>query len=531
MAGYILLFVVIILICLILHNTSSKLGIPMLLAFIVLGMIFGSDGLVKLQFDEYVLAQQVCSVALIFIMFYGGYGTSWKSAKPVATKAILLSSVGVILTALLVGLFSFFVLHIDFWESMLIGSVISSTDAASVFSILRSKRLNLRDNTAPLLEIESGSNDPCAYMLTIAILTVMNGKVSGGELIYMMFAQVAFGLLFGICTARISHYILGKMQNAKDGIDTIFVFTMALFAYAGAEIIGGNGYLSVYIAGIILGNQPSKNKIAITHFFDGITGLIQMSLFFLLGLLSFPSQFVGILKVAIAIAVFLTLVARPVAVFAILAPFKCSFNQKILVSWAGLRGAASIVFAMMATNHPAYMKNDIFHIVFFVVLFSISIQGTLIPFVSRKLGMIDDNTNIMKTFSDYSEEIPIQFIKVSIAKNHPWNGKTVKDIKIIPDILLVLILRGKERIVPKGNTTIREGDAIVLSAFSVEDHIAGALTELIIDKENDWLGKTLKEVKLGNEKIIVAIKRQNKVLIPNGKTILKEQDVLVISQR
>ena len=256
-----------------------------------------------------------------------------------------------------------------------------------------------------------------------------------------------------------------------------------------------------------------------------------MSLFFLLGLLSFPSQFVGILKVAIAIAVFLTLVARPVAVFAILAPFKCSFNQKILVSWAGLRGAASIVFAMMATNHPAYMKNDIFHIVFFVVLFSISIQGTLIPFVSRKLGMIDDNTNIMKTFSDYSEEIPIQFIKVSIAKNHPWNGKTVKDIKIIPDILLVLILRGKERIVPKGNTTIREGDAIVLSAFSVEDHIAGALTELIIDKENDWLGKTLKEVKLGNEKIIVAIKRQNKVLIPNGKTILKEQDVLVISQR
>lgn len=260
MSIYILLVAAIILICVVLNKMSSKLGIPMLLAFIVLGMLFGSDGIVKIPFDNYGIVEQVCSIALIFIMFYGGFGTSWKQAKPIAVNAVLLSSIGVIFTALLTGLFCYFLLGFDFLESMLIGAVISSTDAASVFSILRSKRLNLKDNTASLLEVESGSNDPCSYMLTVIILAMMSGDFSGGQLAYMVFAQVVYGITIGAGIALIATWCLTKIKFATDGFDTIFVFSMPLIAYAASTLLGGNGYLSTYILGIILGNQAIPNK-------------------------------------------------------------------------------------------------------------------------------------------------------------------------------------------------------------------------------------------------------------------------------
>ena len=530
MSGYILLVASIILICLGLTKVSSRLGMPVLLAFILLGMLFGSDGIVKIYFDDYAIAEKICSFALIFIMFYGGFGTSWKTAKPIVVKSVLLSTLGVICTAAVMGLFCYYVLHIGFLESMLIGSVISSTDAASVFSILRSKRINLKDNTAPMLEVESGSNDPCSYMLTIIVLSVMSGSTSGWQLVYMIFAQVIFGVLFGGLTAVISTFMISKMKNAKDGADTIFVFSMALISYAGATMIGGNGYLSTYIAGIILGNKSYPNKKALIHFFDGITTLMQILIFFLLGLLSFPSQLPNIIFPALLIALFLTFVARPLSVFAILTPFKCTFEQKLLVSWTGVRGAASIVFAIMATVHPAYVSHDVFHIVFFIVLFSISIQGSLIPLVAKRLNMIDDNSNIMKTFSDYSEEMPIQFVKIKVFDSHPWINQKVKEITLLPGLLLVLIIRGEKRVIPKGNTTILEGDVMVLSAFSLDDDIEGSLTEMTIEKDSTWLGKSLAEIKLGHEKLIVVIKRNNQIVIPNGKTVVKENDVFVISQ-
>lgn len=202
-----------------------------------------------------------------------------------AGKAVLLSTVGVILTAVTTGAFCHFILRMDFWESMLIGSVISSTDAASVFSILRSKRLNLKNNTASMLEVESGSNDPCSYMLTVIILTIMSGELSGSSLVVMIFSQIIFGILVGVVVALAAAFILKKVNFATDGFDTIFVFSMALVSYAGASMINGNGYLAAYIAGIILGNTPLHHKKSLVHFFDGITGLMQMLIFFLLGLL------------------------------------------------------------------------------------------------------------------------------------------------------------------------------------------------------------------------------------------------------
>lgn len=530
MTGYILLVAAIILLCLFLNKLSGKIGVPVLLAFILLGMLFGTDGILKIPFDNFAIAEQVCSVSLIFIMFYGGFGTSWKQAKPVVGKAVLLSTLGVFLTAATVGVFCYQALHFEFWESMLIGAVISSTDAASVFSILRSKRLNLKYNTASMLEVESGSNDPCSYMLTMIVLTVMSGNFGGGKLIWMIFSQVLFGVLIGALVAFVSTLVLQKVQFATDGFDTIFVFSMALVAYALASLIGGNGYLSTYIAGIILGNQSLKNKKSLVHFFDGITGLMQMLIFFLLGLLAFPSHLPEIMFYGLAIAVFLTFVARPLSVFAILTPFRCPVKQQLLVSWSGLRGAASIVFAIMATVSPAYTKNDVFHIVIFIVLFSISIQGSLLSFVAKKLDMIDTESNVMKTFSDYSDEMPVDFIRVSVRKNHPWAGKKIKDITSLPDVLLVLVLRGEERLIPNGNTVLLPGDIVVLSALSPEEHLGLCLTETVVEKDSLLIGRSLARLKLGEEKLVLLLKRGEEVIIPNGSTLIYENDILVICQ-
>mgnify|MGYP000065402850 FL=1 len=530
MTSYILLVAAVILLCLSLNKMSNKLGIPMLLAYILLGMMFGTDGILKIPFDNFTIAEQICAVSLIFIMFYGGFGTNWKQAKPVAGKAVLLSTVGVILTAVTTGAFCHFILKMAFWESMLIGSVISSTDAASVFSILRSRRLNLKNNTASMLEVESGSNDPCSYMLTVIILTIMSGELSGSSLVVMIFSQIIFGILVGVVVALVAAFILKKVNFATDGFDTIFVFSMALVSYAGASMINGNGYLAAYIAGIILGNTPLHHKKSLVHFFDGITGLMQMLIFFLLGLLAYPSQLPKILPIALAIAVFLTFVARPVSVFAILMPFRCPVKQQLLVSWAGLRGAASIVFAIMATVSPAYTKNDLFHIVIFIVLFSISIQGTLLGLVAKKLDMIDENGNVMKTFSDYSDEMPVEFVKISIKAGHPWENRKIKDLTSLPDLLLVLILRGEERIIPNGNTVVLAGDKIVLSALSPEENLGICLTEIPIEKDSKWIGKPLSRIKLGEEKLVLVLKRNEKVVIPNGNTVIRENDVLVISQ-
>ena len=514
MTSYILLVAAVILLCLSLNKMSNKLGIPMLLAYILLGMMFGTDGILKIPFDNFTIAEQICTVSLIFIMFYGGFGTNWKQAKPVAGK----------------GAFCHFILRMDFWESMLIGSVISSTDAASVFSILRSKRLNLKNNTAFMLEVESGSNDPCSYMLTVIILTIMSGELSGSSLVVMIFSQIIFGILVGVVVALAAAFILKKVNFATDGFDTIFVFSMALVSYAGASMINGNGYLAAYIAGIILGNTPLHHKKSLVHFFDGITGLMQMLIFFLLGLLAYPSQLPKILPIALAIAVFLTFVASPVSIFAILMPFRCPVKQQLLVSWAGLRGAASIVFAIMATVSPAYTKNDLFHIVIFIVLFSISIQGTLLGLVAKKLDMIDENGNVMKTFSDYSDEMPVEFVKISIKAGHPWENRRIKDLTSLPDLLLVLILRGEERIIPNGNTVVLAGDKIVLSALSPEENLGICLTEIPIEKDSKWIGKPLSRIKLGEEKLVLVLKRNEKVVIPNGNTVIRENDVLVISQ-
>ncbi len=528
MTVFLLLLSVVILVCVLFNKLASKAGIPTLLVFIILGMVFGSDGIFKIPFDNFFLAEQICTVSLILIMFYGGFGTRWSEAKPVAAKSILLSTLGVFLTAGLTGLFCYFVLRIDLLESLLIGSVISSTDAASVFSILRYKKLGLIENTASMLEIESGSNDPCSYMLTSVVLSAMSGKATAGMVVKMVFEQIFYGILFGVIIAFITVKFLRSFKFAAPGFDSVFVLAVALLSYSVPAFLGGNGYLSAYIVGIIIGNAGIPNKRQMVHFFDGTTGLMQMLIFFLLGLLAFPSQFPSILLPSIAIALFLTIVARPLAVFAVLAPAKCSIRQQLLVSFSGLRGAASIVFAIMAVSSEAYTKNDVFHIVFFIVLLSISFQGTLIPFAAKKLNMIDKEANVLKTFNDYIEEVDVQFIKFSITANHPWLGKLLREIELPPDSLLVMLIRNNHALIPTGNTKLKENDVAVLSAPAFQDKLDLKLYELKITADSVWQGKKISEFSPSPDQLVLLIKRQGKNIIPRGHTVIQANDLLVI---
>ncbi len=384
MTIFLLLAAIVMLACVALNKLSSRLGIPMLLAFILLGMTFGSDGIFKIEFEDYFFAEEVCSIALIFIMFYGGFGTNWKQARPVAVPAALLSSLGVILTSGMVGVFCHFALKMDWLKSFLMGSVIGSTDAASVFSILRSKKLGLKYGTSSLLELESGSNDPFSYMLTSIFISIIRGDAIGSHIVYLVFAQLVYGVVFGMILAFVASHIIKKISFASAGFDAVFVTAVALLAYAVPSAIGGNGYLSAYIVGIALGNTDFRVKKTLVPFFDGFTGMMQMLIFFLLGLLSFPSKLPQIALPAFAIALFLTFVARPLMVWLLMSPFSHRCGQCLTVSWAGFRGAASIVFAIMAMRNVE-AGFDIFHTVYFIVLFSILLQGSLLPKIAKTL--------------------------------------------------------------------------------------------------------------------------------------------------
>lgn len=523
-----LLLAIIAIICISAGNLSSRWGVPTLLVFMVLGMVFGSDGIFKIPFDNYVLVEQICSVALAFIMFYGGFGTNWRQAKPVAGKAVALSTLGVVLTAAITAFFCHVFLHFGILESFLIGATISSTDAASVFSILRAKKLNLKYNTASLLEMESGSNDPASYLLTLTALSLMSGN-AGGQLLITMLLQVIVGMLVGFIAAGISIWMLRKKRLTIDGYNTLFVFAIIICAYAVASLLGGNGYLAVYLFGILLGNSDITYKVPLVHFFDGLTGQAQMIIFFLLGLLSYPSQIPEIIIPSVAIALCLTFIARPITVFAILRPMGCSVRQMLLVSFAGLRGAASIVFAIMAIVNGAAIRWDLFHIVFCVCLLSVSFQGTLLPWIAQKLNMVDDSGNVMKTFNDYQVDQQLHLIKSYVPEGHPWIGKTIGQLGIPMDALVVMIIRQSQNLVPRGDTVIMADDLLVFGGEPYLDPETPVLEEIRLDAQHPWVGQQIKALPLlGSELVILIRHADESAVIPHGNTVLRNGDTLVV---
>ena len=455
---------------------SSKfldaLGIPALLFFMCLGMLFGTDGIFKISFADFANTKDIASLALGFIIFYGGFCTKWATAKPIIAKAAVLSTAGVFLTAVLTSVFCHFVLELSFLESFLIGAVISSTDAASVFSILKAKNLHLKENTAPLLEIESGSNDPMSYVLVILAITLMQNQ-SSGFVIALFFKQMIFGILIGVLVAKISIYIYEKTSIITDENGSLFIIALVLLSYLLPFFCDGNPFLAVYFLGIILGNANILNKVPMMHFFDGITKLAQIGIFFTLGLLAFPREVPSILLTGMLIFLFLTFIARPAAVFLLLSFFKSGINQCLLVSWAGLRGVASIVFAIIAMDSGITLHYDLFHLVFLISILSVAIQGTFLPLSAKMTNMIDPHVDIKKTFNDYEEECAVKLLRITVPKNHEWVGKPIRCVEFPQKSLAVLIKRKQERIIPKNSTVIQAGDNITLSlpAINLPDEL------------------------------------------------------------
>ncbi|MCP0887311.1 potassium/proton antiporter [Ligilactobacillus sp. WILCCON 0076] len=522
----ILLGATVILLCILAEKFSGQFGMPALILFMFVGILFGSDGIIKIPFSNYTLAEEICSIALLFIMFYGGFNTKWKAAKNSAGKALLLSTVGVLITAGITAVLCMFLLKFSLLESLLIGAVLSSTDAASVFAILRKQKLNLKDGTASLLELESASNDPFAYLLTVVIVSLLKAEKSV-NIPLQVFMQLSVGVVAAIIFAWIAVYLLLKTKIIAEGLDTIFLIAIMLMCYAFTELCGGNIYLSVYLLGLIIGNSKIKNKNIIIPFLDGVTSLAQILIFFLLGLLTFPHKMISVIPIAIAIALFVTVIARPIAVFLLLRPFKSSIQQCLLISWSGLRGAASSVFAIFVLVSGVTLHYDLFHIVFLVSLFSVAIQGTFLPLVAQKLAMIDKDSDVRKTFNDYQEESAITLMRMFIPKGHSWVNKQIKDVNLPAGSLAIMIKRNHNTIITKGDTKILAGDIIILNVPAYEPKEDEALEEIHIDKSHNWRNKPIANLNLPQDMLIALIIRGDENLIPDGNTVIQENDVVV----
>ena len=521
-----IIIAVILFTCVFLNNLSERVGVPVLLMFILFGILVGTSAPEAIN-DYGELIGDICSISLVFVMFYGGFGTRWSSVRPVIGESALLASAGVVVTAASVALFCHYALGWQWAESLLMGSVISSTDAASVFSILRTKSLGLKRNTSPILEVESGSNDPCSYMLTAICLSLLGGEFSAGGILLMLLMQIAFGIIFGLVIAKIAQLILKGRSLNNQGLKMLFIFAVALTSYALPTLFGGNGYLSTYIVGIILGNTEFSERRPLVSFFDGITSLMEILIFFLLGFMSVPERLAEAFIPALIIFFFLTLVARPFAVFSVLLPFrKYPLNQMSLISFVGLRGAASIVFAIMTLNNALNLNNDIFSIVFVIVLLSISLQGSLIPFASRRLKMVELSGGDDSTFSTLQETEEISFGRIRIDAFSPWADCRISQLNIPQELLIVSIFRDGESIVPNGNTLLRRDDELIIGIRGYENSTNAIIKSRIIRPGSRWVGSTIREFAAEKSYLVIMIKRNGESIIPNGNTVICGNDQL-----
>ena len=526
----ILLFIgLVIILCLTIKPVGKKLPFPTLLIFIALGMLLGVNGPAHIDFSDYALTETVCSTALLFIMFYGGFNTNIDRAKPVAAPAVLLSTLGVIATAGITGVFAHFALGFDWIGGLLLGSVVASTDAASVFSVLREHNLSLKGGTDSLLEVESGSNDPVAYMLTAVLATLAAG--GNIDIPVLLAKQIILGVGLGLAIGWISSRLIERAHATAEGAQTIFLFAVAIVAYALPSYLGGNGFLAVYLAGIVLGASDITGKVEMAHFFDTLTEMAEMTIFFLLGLLVTPARLPQMLLPGLALMAFMLFASRPIAVGLLLAPFKTSPRQVALVSWAGLRGAASVVFSLFAVVAGVPGGHDLFDLVFVIAVSSIVVQGSLLPAVAKKLDMIDAAGDVRRTFNDYHDEDGMSFVKLKVGAGHPFAGRSLADIGSATDMLVVLVLRdGAHPVLPNGDTVIEEGDLLVMAAPTFEERAEVTLREVTVTPHGRLAGQRLRDVPQGKHPfIVVMLKRDGQTIIPDGNTLIYAGDEAVIA--
>lgn len=468
--GSILLFVSIAV-----SKTSARFGVPTLLLFLLVGMLFGSDGL-GIQFNDMKDAQFVGMIALCIILFSGGMDTKFHEIKPVLAPGLVLSTVGVLLTAVFTGIFIWWLsgmqwsnIYFAFLPSLLLASTMSSTDSASVFAILRSQKMNLKHNLRPMLELESGSNDPMAYMLTIVLIQLITAESNeAGAIVISFLQQFIFGGLIGYGTGKLAVYIINKLNLDNKSLYPIFMLAVVFFTFSVCDLFKGNGYLAVYISGMMIGNSKIANRKEISTFFDGLTWLFQIIMFILLGLLVNPREMLDVACVAMLIAGFMILIGRPLSVALCLLPFrKITARSKLYISWVGLRGAVPIIFATYPVVANVEGADQIFNIVFFITLLSLILQGTTLPFFARELGL---SAPMEKTGNDFGVELPDEIdtdlTDITVTPAMIADGDTLKDMSLPQGTLVMIVKRGTEFLVPNGSLHLQVGDKLLLISES-----------------------------------------------------------------
>ncbi|MCL2156380.1 MAG: potassium/proton antiporter [Leptospirales bacterium] len=455
-------------------KTGYRFGVPVLLLFLIVGMLAGSDGIGGIKFSNYHITQLIGMIALAIILFSGGVDTKYDDIKPMAVPGIILATLGVLLTTIFTGLFIYWLSNnyfekftLNFAESLLLASVMSSTDSASVFAILRSKGLHLKHRLRPLLELESGSNDPMAYMLMITFIQIVqsqNNSVS--TIIGMFFYQLIAGAILGYILGKLTVRIINKINLDNDSLYPILLLAMSLIIFALTDFVKGNGYLAVYIGGLVVGNSRFIHKRSCKNFFDGFAWLAQILMFLTLGLSVNPLELVPILGLGLLIGIFMIVLSRPLTVWICLLPFrKMTMRAKHYVSWVGLRGAVPIIFATYLLTADISHANYMFNIVFFITIVSLLVQGTSVPFVARMLKLSEDSKadQRLSVFDvEFSDDIKSAMTEIVIKKEHLINGNTLLKIPIPDNTLVAMVKRNDFYFIPRGNTEIEVGDVFLI---------------------------------------------------------------------
>ena len=464
--GSILLFI-----SLIAGKTSYEFGIPTLILFLLIGMLAGSEGIAGIHFDDPETAQFIGIVCLNFILFSGGLDTSWKSIKPVLGQGISLSILGVLLTAVSLGIFVCLVTDFTIYEGLLLGSIVSSTDAAAVFSMLRSKDLGLKSNLRPTLELESGSNDPMAYSLTIAFLgLVVYPELDLIAVIPMFVKQMVIGTVAGFSMGKASKFIINRIKLDYEGLYFVLVIALMFTTFSATDFVGGNGFLAVYLCAVYLGNQELIHKNTILKMFDGLAWLMQIVLFVTLGLLVYPSHILPVVGIGLLISLFLIFVSRPLGVLLCLIPFKMNFRKRIYVSWVGLRGAVPIVFATYPLIAGIDKAEMIFNIVFFISLTSIVIQGTTLPLIAKWLHVSLPEKVKPKTETEISlsQKPKTVMREIDIEKEDFAAGKKILELGLPKSAIIAMVKRDDKYLIPGGSTVIEHGDNLIILSDTEE---------------------------------------------------------------
>jgi potassium/hydrogen antiporter len=456
-----------LLVSIITSKISSRLGVPALLLFLVVGMLAGSEGLGGIYFDDPWLAQFLGVAALAFILFSGGLDTQVEDIRPVLRQGFVLATAGVFLTATLVAVVVHMVLDFSLKESVLFGAIISSTDAAAVFAVLRGKNVGLKGPLKPLLELESGSNDPMAIFLTVGMITlIQEPDKSVFSLIPMFVQQMAIGALFGYLIGHGITELINRLRLEYDGLYSVVTIAAVMLAYGATAALGGNGFLAVYLAGVVSGNQTFIHKRSIKNFHEGLAWLMQIVMFLTLGLLVFPSELGPVVSKGLLVSLFLMVIARPLAVFVTLSWTRLDWRQKVFISWVGLRGAAPIILATFPLVAGLAQAESIFNLVFFIVLTSVLVQGTSLARVARGLG-VDEPAPPRRAYP--IELIPgagvkNDLVEIVIPGHSPVVGLRLVDIQLPQDTLVVLIGRDDDLVIPSGATVLEAGDTVLVLA-------------------------------------------------------------------